>query len=904
MSPPTADASDDDVPGVHPVGLLVDHVATPFGVDGAPFLSWRAQGSRRGARIVAHRVVVTEARSRRTLWDSGWCASTAAGVVYSGAALPSRTACDWTVELEDERGVRSAPVSSRFETALTADGDRWASWIGRRAGRHRDADPPQDEDLTFAVRYLDAPLYVRRSFRLDAGVARARVHVTARGLYELRMNGRRVGDQELSPGWTDYTDRILYQTFDVSPLLRVGENVIGAIVAGGWWSGYVGFDRRRQAEHYGNQPALWLQLEIELVDGTSLRLGTDGAWHEAEGPLRYADMLMGEYEDARLALGDWDEPGYDATSWHPVSILDTDTTHLMALASVPVRPIERLPALSARRAGDALIVDFGQNLVGKVRVDVSGLAPDERIVLRHGEMLDADGGLYTANLRTVEATDVFFSDGEQDFFEPRFTSHGFRYVEVRGATQTIDSDRLTAIVVRSDNPEVGEFATDDDKLNRLQSNIRWGQRSNFVSIPTDCPQRDERLGWLADAQVFFRTAAYNADVAAFFRSWLRDVRFAQGADGAFPDVAPRLRLPNPGAPAWGDAGVILPVALYEWYGDIRFLEDSWDSMVAWIDYVHRHNPSLLWRSAVGHNFGDWLEVNATTRRDVLATAYFAHSTRLLARAAAALGRDRDAIAYGDLADRIGQAFRDEYVGADGVVSGDTQTGYLVTLAFGLVDGDQRARCGAHLVRTVEAAGRALTTGFIGVGLLLPTLDDLGRGDLAWELARREEYPSWLYSVDRGATTIWERWDGWTEHGGFQSAEMNSFNHYSLGSIGEWFYSHVLGMRQAPGSIGFERLEMKPSWDAGVGRAGGSFDSPRGRITSEWTRSRGSLVWTVELPPGVTACAWLPASSSDVRESGLPLLVADIPAVTVDHGVRLELGSGRYAFTARLDDSGP
>jgi alpha-L-rhamnosidase len=326
-------------------------------------------------------------------------------------------------------------------------------------------------------------------------------------------------------------------------------------------------------------------------------------------------------------------------------------------------------------------------------------------------------------------------------------------------------------------------------------------------------------------------------------------------------------------------------------------------MVAWIDYVHRNNPSLLWRDAVGHNFGDWLEVNASTQRDVLATAYFAHSTRLLSRAAVALGKDREALAYADLADRIGEAFRAEFVRADGIVSGDTQTGYLVTIAFGLVDGDLRRRCAEQLVRTVEAAGLALTTGFIGVGLLLPTLHDVGRGDLAWALARREEYPSWLYSVDQGATTIWERWDGWTEHAGFQSAEMNSFNHYSLGSIGEWFYSHVLGIRQAAGSIGFERLEMTPSWDAAVGRASGSFESPRGLIASEWTVCDGMLTWTVELPPGTTASVALPGVS-DVRESGIPLAHAGFAPTPHDRGVRFELGSGRYVFTARPEESGP
>jgi alpha-L-rhamnosidase len=829
-------------------------------------------------------------------WDSGWIDSTDTGHRYDGPALDSRATYRWTVRLRDELGRESDSAEATFETGLRAD--EWAaSWVGRRAGRHRDADPPRDEDISFAVRYLDAPLYLRRSTLL-APVRRARVHVTARGVYELRVNGSRVGDLELAPGWTDYNDRILYQSFDITDLLVPGENVFGAIVAGGWWSGYVGFDRRRQAEHYGSRPALWMQAEIEHTDGTVSTIVTDGDWLETEGALRYADLLMGEYEDARLALSGWDTRGFDAGSWHAADVVDSDSGRLSSLAAVPIRPVEIVPARSVRRVDDRLIVDFGQNLVGKIRVEVGGLERDDRIMLRHGEMLDEHGEVYTANLRTVEATDVFVSDGAQARFEPRFTSHGFRFAEIRGAVDSIDREHLSAVVVRSDNPEVGTFETGSAKINRLQSNIRWGQRSNFLSVPTDCPQRDERLGWLADAQVFFRTAAYNADVAAFFRSWLRDVRFAQDADGAFPDVAPRLRLPNPGAPGWGDAGVILPVSLYEWYGDVRFLEDAWDSMAAWVEYVHRNNPDLIWRRAVGHNFGDWLEVNAATRRDVLATAYFAHSARLLARAATVLGRHAEARGYADLSDRIAAAFRDEFVTADGIVSGDTQTGYLVAIAFGLVDGPLREACGRRLATIVEEAGPALTTGFVGVGLLLPTLHDLGRADLAWALALREDYPSWLYSVARGATTIWERWDGWTEVAGFQSAEMNSFNHYSLGSIGEWFYSHVIGIRQMPGSIAFERLQLEPSWNRELGRAEGSFDSPRGLIVSGWRVRDDALEWTVELPPGVSAVARV--EGADIRESGLPVEESGLHILDRDEdGIRVELGSGRFDFTSTL-----
>lgn len=880
--------------------LRVDHVVEAVDIEMTPRFDWRMRSGTGQTPTAAHVVVVDE--NDGLAWDSGWI-DAITGVSYAGDPLRPHTRYRWSVALRAADGGESRAASSVFTTAPRIDSARQTAWIGRAFGRTRDASPPQDDDLSLAVRYLDAPLYLRRVITLEREVRRARVWVTARGVYELRLNGARVGSDELAPGWTDYRDRILYQSHDITTALRPGENVIGAIVAGGWWSGYVGFDRRHQAEHYGSEPGLWLEAHIEYSDGTTEVIGTDGTWSEAEGEIRYADLLMGEYVDAREGLGAWDEPGYSAERWHPVRVQDTETSPLVGGAQVPVRPLERVPARELRPRGDGIVVDFGQNLVGKVRIDVSGMAAGERLMVRHGEMLDERGDVYVANLRTAEATDFFVSDGQTEVFEPRFTSHGFRFAQITGDVSSLTTQKLQAIAVRSDLPEIGDIKIAHAGLTQLLSNIRWGQRSNFVSVPTDCPQRDERLGWLADAQVFFRTAAYNADVAAFFRSWLRDVRYAQDANGAFPDVAPRLRLPQPGAPAWGDAGVILPWRLYEWYGDERFLTESWDSMVAWVDYVHRANPDLIWRRAVGNNFGDWLEVGAHTRRDVLATAYFAQSARLLARSARVLGRDDDAARYETLANRIRTAFCEAFVASDGTVAGDTQTGYLLALGFELVDGELREAVAERLAACVERTG-TLTTGFVGVGLLLPCLHDIGRADLAWSLALREDYPSWLYSVAHGATTIWERWDGWTEHGGFQSAEMNSFNHYSLGSVGEWFYSHAAGIRQASGSVGFAHLDMRPSPHRGIGQLSARFESPRGLIRSAWTVEGDTLGWEVELPPATTASVVLPVdATAPVTQDGLELdAVPGVSAVTrtVD-GVAFQLAPGSYRFVGRPGD---
>ncbi|MFD0855866.1 family 78 glycoside hydrolase catalytic domain, partial [Actinomadura adrarensis] len=433
-----------------------------------------------------------------------------------------------------------------------------------------------------------------------------------------------------------------------------------------------------------------------------------------------------------------------------------------------------------------------------------------RIQLRHAEMLD-DGELYLANLRTAEATDVYIAAGEPvEVFEPRFTFHGFRYAEVTGYPGELRPEDVVGRVLHSDTPFTGEFTCSDETVNRLHANIVWGQRGNFVSIPTDCPQRDERLGWLADAQVFLPTACRNADVAAFFARWMLDVVDAQDAGGAFPDVVPKLCIDREGAPAWGDGGVIIPWHLYNTYGDRRVLERSYGAMAAWVDHVHRHNPDLVWRNRVGNHYGDWLQVDVETPRDLLATAYFANSTQIVAQTAEVLGEHSDAKRYGALHADIREAFVDAFVDtSSGRVTGGTQTGYLLALAFDLMPERLVPDAVSHLVADIEARDRHLTTGFAGVALLCPVLTEHGHADLAYALLHQDTYPSWTYSIRHGATTIWERWDGWTEEHGFQSPAMNSFNHYSLGSVGDWLYGGVAGIGQAPGSVAYRRLLLRP-----------------------------------------------------------------------------------------------
>ncbi|SFN31459.1 alpha-L-rhamnosidase [Actinomadura madurae] len=900
---------------LEPYGLTCEHLETPMGLDEAsPRLSWKLRSSRRGDGQTTYRLTVALQRrdlddAERLVWDTGRRES-ADGVLvpYDGPPLQSSTRYHWRVEVWDSQESQAGKAESWFETGLMHAGEWRAAWIGRdpkAAGVVEPPGGPESGGRTDRTRHLAPLSHLRRSFDLDGRMpVRARAYCSARGLYQLRVNGHRVGDAELAPGWTEYHSRVLYQTYDVTGLLRNGENVLGAVLADGWWSGYVGFDSRHQALRYGQAPQLIVQVLLDFPDGSRRWIGTDGGWRERDGAIKYADLLMGEYVDACDALPGWDAPGYDDGIWAPAVVLDRSTEVLRAVPDPPVRVTEELaPRSIDARPGDRLIVDFGQNMVGRVRLTVRGAERGRRIRLRHAEMLD-DGELYVENLRTAEATDVYVAAGEPvEVFEPTFTFHGFRYAEITGYPGDLAPEDVTGRVLHSDTPFTGEFACSDEAVNRLHANIVWGQRGNFVAVPTDCPQRDERLGWLADAQVFLPTACRNADVAAFFARWMRDVVDAQDAGGAFPDVAPKVCVEREGAPAWGDGGVIIPWHLYRTYGDRRVLERSYPAMKAWVDYIHRHNPDLVWRHRVGNHYGDWLQVDATTPRDLLATAYFARSARIVAQAAEVLGEDADAERHGALHADIREAFVDAFVDtSDGRVEGGTQTAYLLALAFELMPDRLVPAAVRHLAADIEARDRHLTTGFVGVALLCPTLAEHGRADLAYALLHQDSFPSWLYSIRHGATTIWERWDGWTEDRGFQSPEMNSFNHYSLGSIGDWLYGGVAGIDQRPGSVAYERLLLRPRIGGTPTWARARQATPLGDVSCGWSIEDGELRLEAAVPPGASATLHIPTvDPGGVREGGEALAAREgieiIDVLPEAQVLVVELASGRYSFGA-------
>lgn len=873
-----------------------------------PRLSWVLESDERGQLQTAYRILVASSEAeldadQGTLWDSGRVDSEeSTGVVYEGESLGSGERCYWKVRVWDREGNASEWSERAFwEMGLLRRSDWAAQWAGLGRDPSGATEPPSGEEFDDIARGLSPCPYLRREFGIDKTVRRARLYATARGVYELRLNGERVGDAELAPGWTDYHKRIQYQTYDVTGMLREGENALGAILGEGWYCGYVGFDPKRRGAHYGESPQLLAQFVIEYENGASEIIATDGSWKSVTGPMLYSDLLMGECYDARMEMEGWDEPGFDDSEWLPASAEDIGAVQPVAQPDQPVRVTEEVEAQTVSEPVPGVYVfDLGQNMVGRVRLRASGEA-GTRITLRHAEVLNPDGTIYTKNLRTARQSDTYILKGEgEEVYEPRFTFHGFRYVEVTGYPGEPPLEAVTGRVLHSDTPVVGGFESSDPMVNRLQSNIVWGQRGNFLSVPTDCPQRDERLGWMGDAQVFIRTASCNMDVSAFFTKWMRDVADAQSEEGGFSDVAPRLIDLADGAPAWGDAGVIVPWTIYRVYGDTQIIREHYGVMERWMEYLREANPGLLRKNRLNNNFGDWLAPRGDyTPRELLATAYWAYDAKLMSEMAHAIGREEDAAKYEKLFEMIREAFNRAYVSLEGKIEGDTQTCYALALHMGLLPEGLRAKAAGHLVEAIEREGWHLSTGFAGVGYLLPALTEAGYTDVAYRLLGNKTFPSWGYTIERGATTIWERWDGWTEERGFQSPNMNSFNHYSLGSVGEWLYRYVAGIEAA--APGFRRIIIHPRPGGNLTWAKAEYRSVRGRIASSWRREDGVFRLGVSIPANATATVLMPVEDiAGITESGRPVKQLEgVRLLREEEGaVVFEVGSGEYEFEGK------
>jgi alpha-L-rhamnosidase len=882
-----------------PVALRCEYRVDPVGIgETSPRLSWQVESSLRGERQTAFQILVASttdllAQGKGDLWDTGRMMSDESiGTAYAGAPLASRERCYWKVCVWDRYGNAAWSGPAQWSMGLLKPEDWKSAWIGYDEERIKLA-------RTEGVDYLPPVPYLRATFRADRPVLRATLYASALGLVEPHLNGHLVSEDFFTPGWTDYSRRVDYRTYDVTPWVRPGENALGAVLSDGWYAGYVGYGGHR--DHYGKLPRIRMQLQVDYADGTSSVTGTGPDWKAATGPMLEADFLKGETYDARMEMTGWDDSGFNDSSWRPVVVGSEVQPLMQAHPGPPVRVIAefRAKATTEPRPG-VYVLNLGQNFAGVPRLRVSG-EPGQRITLRFAERLSPDGTIYTENLRSARSTDTYICRGTGvEVWEPRLTFHGFQYVEITGLRQPPAADTVVGLALSSDTPVVGSFACSDPMLTQLHSNIYWTQRSNFIDIPTDCPQRDERLGWTGDAQIYIRTATLNCDTQAFYTKWLIDLDDdSQRADGEFPMVSPVKVAGDDGGPAWADAGVICPWTVYFAYGDRRILERHYQAMTRFIAFCRDRSKSDLLPPDKYHCFGDWLSIKADTPKDVIYTAYFAYSTRLTARAAEVLGKTEDAAKYNDLFRRIKEAFNKAYVTDDGRVSGDTQTAYVLALAFDLVDGERAKLAGEHLVDNIEKRDWHLSTGFIGTKDLMLVLSKIGRTDVAYRLIHNDTFPSWGFSIKQGATTTWERWDGWTPEKGFQDPGMNSFAHYSFGAVYQWMVENIGGIRSDGPS--YRHIVFAPQMDGQMTHATTRYDSIRGRIESDWKRQDGQFSMRVAIPANATATVSLPldpaSATNTVTEGGQPLEHADgVKLLRIENGrAVLEVESGSYQF---------
>ncbi|WP_307859057.1 glycoside hydrolase family 78 protein [Desertivibrio insolitus] len=748
-----------------------------------------------------------------------------------------------------------------------------SDWAALAVGASWEEDPASDERH---------PSILRREFEARGEVAAARLYVTAHGLYEIELNGRRVGDDAMSPGWTPYRSRLRYRTYDVTEQIADGSNAIGAWLGDGWYRGRLGWYRGFR-NLYGHDLSLLAQLEIRYADGTVDVVATDDSWRAAPSPIVRSGNYDGEVYDARIAaaLNGWSRPGFDDSDWHRVVAAHRDPATLVAPEGPPVRCTQEVaPVAVLTTPSGARVLDFGQNLVGRVRIRVSGSAGDH-VVLRTAEVLQ-DGEIYTRPLRTAKSTDEYLlAGGGLEEWEPRFTFHGFRYVEVTGWPGDLDaaaaSGDLVARVYHTDMERTGWFSCSDPLVERLHENVVWSMRGNFLDIPTDCPQRDERVGWTGDIQVFASTASFLYDVSGMLSSWLKDLAIEQLPDGTVPWYVPvipahRMWTPiRPGA-AWGDAATLTPWDLYERFGDPRILETQYESARKWVELVERlAGPDRLWNE--GFQLGDWLDpsappddpADARADRYLVATAYFARSSERLARMAEVLGRHEDAARFGRLAAEVRRAFLDAYVGEDGRMTSDAQTAYSLAIAFDLVGDDLREAAGVRLAELVEEAGHRIATGFVGTPLVCDALTATGHPDAAYSLLLQEDAPSWLYAVRQGGTTIWERWDSLLPDGTVNPGKMTSFNHYALGAVADWLHRVVAGL--APASPGYRSIRFAPRPGGGLTHASAEHETPYGRAAVAWRLEDGTLSVEVTVPTGSGGMVELPGSEPVIVGSG-------------------------------------
>lgn len=859
-----------------------------------PEFSFAVEGDDVNSEVKYYKILVSTSAellddSTGDMWDSGIVKSNVTiGINYRGKTLRSNTKYYFRVyAMVGEKAIKSK--TGVFVTGLYGRSDWEGCFISAPKKFYFKSDVAK-----LAKTGGRAP-HFRKEFEVQKKVVRATAYATALGIYDLYVNGKRPSKYELAPGWTEYPKSIQYQIHDVTDHIKEGKNAIGAIVGDGWYaSNLSGLGRAR----YGTEPAFMLQLFIEYEDGSEDRLSTDPTWTVSSGAVIYSDNQNGEYYDARLECDGWCLPDFNtanSSKVNPVKQPFVYNSRLKASVGPQVREMLTVDPVSIEEVDGKYIVDMGQNMVG--RVSVAFRCPEgTEITIRHGEMLnDADegergsdgkkGSLYTANLRSALQKDVYICKGHDDVYEPRFTFHGFRYVEISGLDKAPELSDIKGHVIYSACERVGYIETSDESVNKLISNVLWGQRGNFVSLPTDCPQRDERLGWTGDAEVFCKTACYTMDCHSFYLKYLEDLFEAQKPNGSITDIAPMIKWDNGsdlvgnGNAAWGDAAFVIPYTLYCMYGDKSVIDKYYRDMQRYFEYLNGTTRGYI---RPDRGYGDWLSIDDFTPHDVLCTAFFAYDAILMRQMAKVLGKKEDEKYYKEMFLKIRAAFHENFVAPDGKIKGDTQTCYLMAIKFGLVCGKLRKKAEEHLIRRIEEKNYHLSTGFVGVSYLLPILCDIGRADIAYRLLHTDTYPSWLYSIRNGATTIWERWNSYTLEKGFGNVSMNSFNHYSLGSVVEWMFAYMAGIK--PRNPGFSVIEISPVYSETLDHVKCSYNSIMGKIKSSWCRTETGYELEFTIPANTTAYVTFDKDRS--------LIVQGKPQAFVKGGAMFGPGTGK------------
>lgn len=761
--------------------------------------------------------------------------------------------------------------------------------------------------VTFRSISTAAPM-LRRKFTLKANIVSARVYATAAGVYDLYINGKRVGDAMLTPGASEFVNRLFYQTYDVTQYVTGGANAIGAMLGNGWY---------RSGIMHGYtvaEPAFLCKMIVTYSDGSTQTINSDEIWRSStDGPVLYNDFYNGEDYDATLEQEGWSTSGYDADAWEPVSLTDAAALNVGKVVAEEVGQVRVMDVLDVVEVTEpeegVYIYDFGQNFAGNVQITVKG-ERGQKITMRYGEMLNDDSGtgdgpegtLFTANLRTARATDTYVlsGDAEGETWTPRFTYHGFRYMEITGLDEPLPAEDVKGLVIYSDMEDTATFKSSNPLLNQLASNAYWGQRSNFLSVPTDCPQRDERSAWLGDAQIFVGTASYYMNTKQFYGNFIHSMNDAQHDNGSYTDVAPGGVPSTDGHGGWADAGVIVPYVMYTRYGDVSLLTEYYDNMAVFVDYLVRDAGDDFIRDTQIY-YGDWLSVDEMTPTEVTDTAYCVYTCDLMAEIAQLTGHTADVSKFKGYAANFRSSWLYKYMNGDGSMKDgyDTQTAYVLGISFDIIPESQKAQAAENLVDKLEARGYRLTTGFLGVSYLLPALSETGHEDVAFKLLEQEEYPSWLYPVLQGATTIWERWDSYVGGEGFGGAGMNSFNHYSYGSVMEWVFNTVLGIRSEVATPGFTAFTLYPTYGGSLTQASGSYRAQSGLIESGWELSDGQLVYTCRVPANTEATLYLPVTGADasVVEGTSPAAAAEgVTFVGYENGRKVfTLKAGTYTF---------